>query len=100
MVDGGGCLLVIVGGHTEEHVHHAVALDARSGCKVGRRTTTAVCSAAGELAVGAAVPREITLGGAVHLLVLGIAVIAEAELHGMLAGGVGNVALRLIVLSG
>jgi len=74
VADGGGLELTVSSGQAHEDIHEAVV---------------------GELAevVGALLIAE-------QLLVLGVAVVAEAILHGVLAHGVGNVDLGLVVTSG
>ena len=50
------------------------------------------------MTTGVAAKAVLTIGVAEELLVLGVAVVAEAEFHGMLAHGVRNIYLGLIVL--
>ena len=64
--------LRVAAGETQQHIHEGVA----------RQVAEA----------------QVALGVAEELLVLGVTVVAEAELHGVLAHGVGDVNLGLVVL--
>ena len=92
-------LLLVVLGQTEQSIDDAVANHAirRSRLDLAARLGLV----AGELmTAGVAAKAVLTIGVAEELLVLGVAVVAEAELHGMFAHGVRNIRLGLKVLGG